>query len=79
MLRRQLGHWLDPDTLYWHEFKPTANSSRSYTGWRHRGPPRRSLSLTELVIQRFSPQQQTAADELRVYGGFYRVDASHSD
>lgn len=79
VLRHQLGYWLDPDTLYWHEFKSTANSSRSYTGWRHRGPPRRSLSLTELVIQRFSPQQQTAADELSVYGGFYRVDASHSD
>lgn len=78
VLRQQLGYWLDPDTLYWHEFQSAAGSSRSYTGWRHRGPPRRSLSLTELVIQRFSPQQQTAADELSVYGGFYRVDASHA-
>ncbi|MFV0890840.1 dermonecrotic toxin domain-containing protein [Pseudomonas kurunegalensis] len=79
MLRQQLGYWLDPDTLYWHEFQSAASSSHSYTGWCHRGPPQRSLSLIELVIQRFSPQQQTAADELSVYGGFYRVDASHGD
>jgi len=77
VVRQQLGYWLDPDTLYWHEFQSAASSSRSYTGWRHRGPPRRSLSLTELVIQRFSPQQQSAAEALSVYGGFYRVDASH--
>lgn len=77
VLRRQLGYWLDPDRLFWHEFQSAASSSRSYTGWCHRGPPQRSLSLTELVIQRFSPQQQTAADELSLYGGFYRVDASH--
>ena len=58
VLRRQLGYWLDPDGLYWHEFQSAVSSSLSFTGWRHSGPPRRSLSLTELVIQRFSPQQQ---------------------
>ncbi|WP_312932121.1 dermonecrotic toxin domain-containing protein [Pseudomonas sp.] len=79
LLQRQLGYWLDPDRLYWHEFESAASSSLSYTGWRHRGPPRRSLTLTELVIQRFSPQQQSAADALSVYGGFYRVDASHAE
>lgn len=78
VLRRQLGYWLDPDGLYWHEFQSAASSSLSFTGWRHSGPPRRSLSLTELVIQRFSPQQQASADELSIYGGFYRVDASHA-
>jgi len=79
VLHQQLGYWVDPDRLYWHEFHAAATSSRSYTGWRHSGPPWRSLSLTELVIQRFSPQQQDSADELGVYGGFYRVDASHSE
>ncbi|PTV63354.1 dermonecrotic toxin domain-containing protein [Pseudomonas putida] len=78
VLRRQLGYWLDLDGLYWHEFQSAASSSLSFTGWRHSGPPLRSLSLTELVIQRFSPQQQASADELSVYGGFYRVDASHA-
>ena len=78
VLRRQLGYWLDPDGLYWHEFQSAASSALSFTGWRHSGPPRRSLSLTELVIQRFSPQQQASADELSIYGGFYRVDASHA-
>jgi len=77
VLRRQLGYWLDPDGLYWHEFQSAASSSSSFTGWCHNGPPLRSLSLTELVIQRFSPQQQASADELSIYGGFYRVDASH--
>ncbi|MBH3450523.1 hypothetical protein I5S84_16850 [Pseudomonas putida] len=79
VLHQQLGYWVDPDRLYWHEFHAAATSSRSYTGWCHSGPPWRSLSLTELVIQRFSPQQQDSADELSVYGGFYRVDASHID
>lgn len=77
VLRRQLGYWLDPDGLYWHEFQSAASGSSSFTGWCHNGPPLRSLSLTELVIQRFSPQQQASADELSIYGGFYRVDASH--
>ena len=79
VLKRLLGYWLDPDTLYWHEFESAASSALSYTGWRHRGPPRRSLTLTELVMQRFSPAQQTDADQLSVYGGFYRVDASHGE
>jgi hypothetical protein len=79
VLQRLLGYWLDPDTLYWHEFESAASSSLSYTGWRHRGPPRRSLTLTELVMQRFSPAQQTDADQLSVYGGFYRVDGSHGE
>ncbi|WP_336332770.1 dermonecrotic toxin domain-containing protein [Pseudomonas putida] len=78
LVRRQLGYWLEPDGLYWHEFHSAVSSSRSYTGWRHSGPPWRSLSLTELVIQRFSPQQQEHVDELSVYGGFYRVGASHT-
>ncbi|MDH4549658.1 DUF6543 domain-containing protein [Pseudomonas sp. BN607] len=78
VLRRQLGYWLDPDGLYWHEFQSATSSSLSFTGWRHSGPPRRSLTFTELVIQRYSPQQQASADELSTYGGFYRVDASHA-
>ncbi|MBA1202396.1 hypothetical protein G7009_11595 [Pseudomonas capeferrum] len=78
VLRRQLGYWLDPDQVHWHEFATAASSGSSYTGWRHRGPPRRSLTLTELVMQRFSPHQQDNADLLMNYGGFYRVDGSHA-
>lgn len=78
VLRRQLGYWLDPDQVFWHEFASASSSSRTYTGWRHSGPPRRSMSLTELMTQRFSPAQQANVDELSVYGGFYRVDASHA-
>ncbi|MNJ35840.1 hypothetical protein D3C77_306020 [compost metagenome] len=78
VLRRQLGYWLDPDNVYWHDFESAINSSLSYTGWQHCGPPRRSLTLTELVMQRFSPEQQANADLLAEYGGFYRVDGSHA-
>ncbi|KJK08907.1 dermonecrotic toxin domain-containing protein [Pseudomonas tussilaginis] len=78
VLRGHLGYWLDPDSVYWHEFESAATSTLSYTGWCHSQPPHRSMTLTELVIQRFSPAQQTYADELSVYGGFYRVDASQS-
>ncbi|MEX5339881.1 dermonecrotic toxin domain-containing protein [Pseudomonas sp. I2] len=78
VLRRQLGYWLDPDKIYWHGFDTAIGSRRSYTGWQHLGRPRRSLTLTELVIQRFSPQQQDNADLLATYGGFYRVDGSHA-
>lgn len=76
VLRRQIGYWLDPDQVFWHEFDTASSSSRTYTGFRHGGPPRRSISLTELMIQRFSPAQQANIDQLSVYGGFYRVDAS---
>lgn len=77
VLRRHLGYWLDPDSVYWHEFESAASSSLSYTGWRHSRPPHRSLTFTELVMQRFSPAQQSDTDALSVYGGFYRVDSSH--
>ena len=78
VLRRQLGHWLDPDQVFWHEFDSASSSPRTYTGFCHGGPPRRSMSLTELMIQRFSPAQQANIDQLSVYGSFYRVDASHT-
>ncbi|MGG5287805.1 dermonecrotic toxin domain-containing protein [Pseudomonas shirazensis] len=78
VLRRQLGHWLDPDQVFWHEFDSASSSPRTYTGFCHGGPPKRSMSLTELMIQRFSPAQQANSDQLSVYGGFYRVDASHA-
>lgn len=77
LLRRHSGYWLDPDSVYWHEFDSAASSSLSFTGWRHSRPPHRSLTFTELVMQRFSPAQQSDTDALSVYGGFYRVDNSH--
>ncbi|MBD1554438.1 membrane-targeted effector domain-containing toxin [Pseudomonas typographi] len=69
-------HSLDPDAVYWHRFSDAASSPRTYTGWAHYGHPVESLTLVQLVMRRFSAQDQDAADNLRVLSGFYTVPAS---
>ncbi|HEX4551858.1 membrane-targeted effector domain-containing toxin [Pseudomonas sp.] len=75
-------HDLDPDKVYFHRFKTTtASSEKTFTGWDHIGPPYESLTLTQLVIQRFRATDFDNADLLDLYGGFYSAgpQAKHFD
>ncbi|MCX2544542.1 membrane-targeted effector domain-containing toxin [Pseudomonas sp. COW5] len=71
LIRRGLAG-LDPDYIYFHRFRTAQSLSASFTGWQHYGErPYESLTLTQLVIQRFRATDQDNADLLDVYGGFY--------
>ncbi|QBF25420.1 membrane-targeted effector domain-containing toxin [Pseudomonas tructae] len=64
-----------PDKVYWHRFDNGQSNPRSFTGWEHVGPPLESVSLTQLVMRRFTPHDQDNADLLVDWGGFYTDDA----
>lgn len=65
-----LSH-LEPDTVYWHRFDRSVSSSTSFTGWQHLDKPVESLTLPQLVMHRFSANDQDNADNLQMMGGFY--------
>ncbi|PSS57960.1 dermonecrotic toxin domain-containing protein [Pseudomonas sp. BBP2017] len=69
-LFEQTGTPLDPDKVWWHEFD-LGVSAPTFTGWRHSGPPIRSMRFTQLLIHRFNGGFQGAPDTLPVFGGFY--------
>jgi len=73
IVAKHTGKKLDPDTVYWHRFAQADNSSQTFTGWEHLGPPVESMSLTELVMHRFSASDNVSADQLNTYSGFYHV------
>ena len=63
---------LDPDKVYFHRFDASQSSSKAFTGWEHvHATPTSTMTLTQLVIQRFRVGDQDNADLLDVYGGFY--------
>lgn len=75
LLLKHTGRKIDPRFVWWHQFDTAQTSNRTFSGWQHSGPPVASISLVELVIQRFDLRFQYAPDELDVYGGFYRQGA----
>ena len=63
---------LEPETVYWHRFRAAQSSSKTFTGWEHLyESPRESMTLPQLVIQRFSVHDQDNADLLDADAGFY--------
>lgn len=66
---------LDPDLVYWHRFNSGYSEGRAFTGWAHNQKPTESMTLSQLVIHRFSVHDQDNADLLDGYGGFYSVGA----
>lgn len=74
-LMSSMGVKGDPDEVRWHRFDNSQSSHRSFTGYVHAGPPTESMTLTELLMQRFRASDQDNADLLQVMGGFYRADA----
>ncbi|MFF7066401.1 dermonecrotic toxin domain-containing protein [Pseudomonas sp. NPDC008258] len=72
IMHKHTGRLIDPRFVWWHQFNSESSSSRSFTGWQHRGPPQLSLILPELIVERFDAYFQEAVDELDMRGGFYR-------
>jgi len=69
-LLKHIGKPLDPDRVWWNVFDD-AVSAPTFSGWRHSGPPKQSMTFTQLLIHRFNDGFQVAPDVLPVYGGFY--------
>ena len=66
------GLQIDPRFVWWHEFDTAVSSDRTFNGWRHSGRPKKSMRMTDLVMQRFDLFYQDATDQLDATGGFYR-------
>ncbi|SEN63330.1 C-terminal region of Pasteurella multocida toxin residues 569-1285 [Pseudomonas sp. ok272] len=67
---------LGPDQVWWHRFNNTSVSSNTaFLFWEHYPSPIESLTLTQLVAQRFQAHDQDNADLLDSDGGFYNQDA----
>jgi hypothetical protein len=76
IVHRHTGLDLDPDTLWWHRFDSAISSPRTFTGWQHSGRPLESMTLVQLLVQRFAARDQDSLDNLQVEGGFYTDDAT---
>ncbi|PSS47437.1 hypothetical protein C6382_21830 [Pseudomonas sp. BBP2017] len=61
----------DPDHVYFHRFHSGSSSPRTFSGWQHHSAPYQSLTLPQLVMHRFSVDDQNYLDELANYTGFY--------
>ncbi|MFF7706943.1 dermonecrotic toxin domain-containing protein [Pseudomonas sp. NPDC007930] len=62
-----------PEQVYWHRFNDQVSDPQAFSGWVHYQPPAESLTLVELIMQRFNSNAQDATDELDVSTGFYTV------
>lgn len=62
---------LEPDHVWWHRWRSSASSSRTFTGWQHIGVPYESMTLPQLVMHRFNASDQDNADNLQQMAGFY--------
>ena len=66
-----------PDKVWWHRFDNTSVSSNTaFLFWEHYPKPCESLTLPQLVVQRFHSHDQDNADLLDSDGGFYNEDAN---
>lgn len=77
-LLARLGHGeLDPDGVFLNRFHTAQSSPRTFSGWEHYERPFQSLTLPQLVMQRFDAQASDNADLLGYLTGFYKDDCSH--
>ena len=77
LLLELTGKTFNPDKVWWHRFSLAASSPHTFTGWRHVGTPVESMTLVQLLMHRFTAQDQIAWDELQLYGGFYTDGPDH--
>lgn len=77
LLHELTGKTLNPDKVWWHRFNGAASSPHTFTGWRHVGTPMESMTLVQLLMHRFTAHDQSALDELQLYGGFYSDGPQH--
>lgn len=64
-------HTLKPEQVYWHRFHSSQSSDKTFTGWEHIEHPHDSMTLPQLVIQRFTVHDQDNMDLLDADCGFY--------
>ncbi|WP_213938426.1 membrane-targeted effector domain-containing toxin [Pseudomonas sp. dw_612] len=64
-------HDLEPDQVYWHRFHGSQSNDKTFTGWEHIEHPHDSMTLTQLVITRFTVHDQDNTDMLDNDCGFY--------
>lgn len=62
---------LDPDQVYLHRFNTAVSSPRTFSGWMHLDRPYQSLTLPQLVMHRFDPDDAENEDLLGYLTGFY--------
>ncbi|MGC6372770.1 membrane-targeted effector domain-containing toxin [Pseudomonas sp. S2.OTC.A_B10] len=62
---------LDPEKVYWHRFHSSQSNPKTLSGWEHIEHPHDSMTLTQLVITRFTVHYQDNADLLDNDCGFY--------
>lgn len=70
-LLRDANRTLEPDRVFFHRFQGAQSSPRTFSGWEHREHPTQSLTLPQLVMQRFDVNDQDNADLLGYLSGFY--------
>ena len=70
-LLRTANRTLEPDRVFFHRFQGAQSSPRTFSGWEHREHPAQSLTLPQLVMQRFDVNDQVNADLLGYLSGFY--------
>ncbi|MFR0714400.1 dermonecrotic toxin domain-containing protein [Enterobacterales bacterium BD_CKDN230030183-1A_HGKHYDSX7] len=63
---------LDPDHVFLNRFHTAQSSPRTFSGWQHYETPYQSLTLPQLVMQRFDVHDQDNADLLSYLTGFYK-------
>lgn len=68
---RRANRTLDPDRVFFHRFQSAQSSPRTFSGWEHHERPVQSLTLPQLVMQRFDVNDQDNADLLGYRSGFY--------
>ncbi|WP_198552783.1 dermonecrotic toxin domain-containing protein [Psychromonas sp. Urea-02u-13] len=67
---------IDPDNLFYNEFRGAMSSSRSYNGWAHRKPPSKSYTVTQAVMLNvFNEFRDTFPDTINVDTGIYTEGA----
>lgn len=76
LLKQHTGMTLNPDYIYWNHFDNAQNNTLAHSGWQHYGPPKLSMSVTELVMRRFNLYDQINAIDLDSTSGFYHVNKS---
>ncbi|WP_416413617.1 dermonecrotic toxin domain-containing protein [Pantoea sp. App145] len=67
---------LDPDRIYYHQFKYAGSSTKTVTGWDHVGPPDKSLTLTEKAMENFNAEERLNDDTLNGSDGIYTANST---
>lgn len=77
LLARHGAGKVDPEKVWWHRFDNAVSDPASFTGWVHYGHPAQSLTLVELVLERFRATDQDNLDLLDQMGGLYIDGPEH--